>query len=366
MKKLLALSWFSVLIALVALQSQFEGASTVFFGITDDSAQTISFEYPVDILDLTVIDGQKVDQGNVLLKVRRSSLVAKQAVLNERINELNSRETTSIAAIKSEIKSLLAKKAADQASLDVKIHKLLAQYRTNQKLLADITGSTVSANTARNPFQGQINELKKQRSFLGRSVQAQIDNLKDQLKNKDRPIHAKMNELRQKQTELDRQTTELVVRAQLAGRVGNVLYKSGETIDAFMPILSIHALSPERVKGYINENVYNQVMPGQKVWISSLALSSAAKGEAAAHIGIVENIGNRIVEYPPRLKKNVLVPAFGREVQIKLLDSDTLLLGEKVHIGLQPPKPSISNRAITYVTAFFNTYAKGYVYVADK
>ncbi len=361
MKKLLALSWLIVLVALFILQLQFKGESTSFFGITDDTGQTISFEYPVDIIDMQVIDGQKVEQGSILLKVRRSSLAAEQAILNEKIKELNLRDSSSVASIKSEIKSLLARKAAEQANLDLQIQKLQAQYQTNKKLLSDITGSAASTGSAGNSFYQQIRVLEKQKIHTGRSLQAQIDHLRAQLNSRDRPIYAQINELKQRRSELDRQATELVVRAKLAGRVGSVLAKPGETIDAFKPIISIHALRPERVKGYINENVYNQVKAGQKVWITSLALN----GEAIVQEGRVDNIGNRIVEYPARLKKNILVPAFGREVQITLEDSNTLLLGEKVQIGLQPPRPSLADKTVSYFINFFNSYAKG-AYVAKN
>ena len=362
MKKLLAFVWISVLIGLLALQSQFKSESTFFFGITDDSSQTISFEYPVDIIDLTVIDGQQVDKNRVLLKVRRSSLAADQAVLNEKINELRSRDHTSITTIKAEIKRLQAKKAAEQAKLDVDIRKLQTRYNTNKSLLADITGSSNVKQGTTNPFYAQIDVLKKQRAYLGHSIQVQINNLRNQLKNNDRPIHAQINELKQRRAELKRQTTELVVRAQLDGRVGNVMYKAGDTIDAFKPIMSIHALKPERVKGYINENVYNQVQAGQPVWITSLA----SNNNITTYTGIVDNIGNRIVEYPNRLKKNKMIPTFGREVQIKIDQTNTFLLGEKVHIGLQPPTPSATDQAVAYFTNFFNTYAKGAAYAANK
>lgn len=140
MKKLLAFTWLGTLIALFVLQSYFKGETTVFFGLTDDSAQTISFEYPVEITELSVVEGKKVEQGSILLKVRRSNLVVKQAVLNEKIHELDARKQSSEALIRSEIKSLQSQKVAKKADLDIQIKQLQAKYTSNKQLLAKITG----------------------------------------------------------------------------------------------------------------------------------------------------------------------------------------------------------------------------------
>ena len=353
MKKLLATSWILVLIGLFFLQSQFKSESTFFLGITHDTGQAISFEYPVVIVDISVTDGQKVDQGKTLLKVRRRNLDSKQAILSEKIIELDFRNKSSKATLLAEVKSLQARKAAEQADLDVQIQKLKAQYRTNQKLLSDITGSKNIINTRDNPLFEQIAALKKQRRHVGRSLQAQIDSLRSQLKSNKRPIYAQMNELKQRRSELNRQVTELVVDADFAGQVGKVMYKAGETVDAFNSILTLHPMYPELIKGYINENVYNKVRAGDDVWVTSVALN----GAATPYKGIVENVGNRIVEYPQRLKKSMMVPAWGREVLIRVEVGNDFLLGEKVNVGLQPPKPSLSKKVLAYLIDMISSYA---------
>lgn len=52
-------------------------------------------------------------------------------------------------------------------------------------------------------------------------------------------------------------------------------------------------------------------------------------------------MGNRIVEYPARLKKNPEVPVWGREVLVRLYTLEhTLLCGEKVQVFLENPEKS--------------------------
>ena len=52
---------------------------------------------------------------------------------------------------------------------------------------------------------------------------------------------------------------------------------------------------------------------------------------------MVESLGSRIVEYPVRLKKNLMVSAWGREAVIRLTEENKLLLGEKVIVSLENP-----------------------------
>ena len=361
MKRLLIATWLVVLVGLIFLQSHFNAETTTFLGITNDKGQAISFEYPVEIVELAVTEGQKVRRGAVLLKVRRGNLRSEQAILKERIHELDYKNESSRDSLQAEIKSLRARKAAEQADLDVQIQKLNAQYRTNTRLLSAITGKKSRGAEPDNPYLEQISVLKRQRSHLGRALQAQIDILQNQLDSEYRPIYARMNELKERSSELARQVTELIVAADFDGQVGNILYKPGETIDAFQPILTLHAIYPEQIKGYINENVYNRVKAGHEVWVTSVALN----GDALPVKGLVDNVGNRIVEYPPRLKKNALIPAWGREVLISLERENHLLLGERVNISLSPPKPAVSDTVIAYFSNLINSYAGEGVYVSN-
>jgi len=349
MSKTLLAIWLSTLAGLLILQSSFEGKTTVFSGLTDDGGQTISFEYPVEILEMLVVEGKQVNKGDVLLKVRRSDLILEQAVLNEKILEFNSRNQTSIASIESEIKSLNAKKIAQKADIDVQIKQLQAKYKTNKKLLSDITGEK-EIRRSLSPLLDQIHVLKRQKAHVGKAIQAQIDHLNMRLNNVNRPIYAQINALKEQSSELSRQETELVVKADLSAKVGTVQYKPGERINSFQPILSIHALQPEFVKGYIHENVYNEVKAGQSVWVMSNTLS----GSTLVEEGLVENIGNRIVEYPQRLKKNRLVAAWGREVLIRLKSRNNFMLGEKVRISLEPPTNSSMQEVVDTMLNWLN------------
>ena len=112
-----------------------------------------------------------------------------------------------------------------------------------------------------------------------------------------------------------------------------MLYKPGEQVPAFQPIVTIHSETARYVKAYIHEAVLNNVAIGQSVWVTSLANS----GKVSPAQAVVESLGSRIVEYPERLRKNPLVSAWGREVVVRLDDRNKLLMGEKVVVGMSEP-----------------------------
>ncbi|MCK5666567.1 MAG: hypothetical protein KAI17_23915, partial [Thiotrichaceae bacterium] len=163
----------------------------------------------------------------------------------------------------------------------------------------------------------------------------EIDGLSQQINSTNRPIDEQINELHTRKEELQRQSVGLKVKAQFDGRIGSVNFKAGELVSPFQPVMSVHSHIPRYIKGYINENILNDVKVAQTVWVNSIAFNK----EESPMVGIVESLGNRIVEYPERLKKNPLIPAWGREVIVRLNNLDnSLLFGEKVRVHLENPE----------------------------
>ena len=74
-RRLLPLSWVVSIIAVAALTLSLQNESTYFFGIADNSEQTISFSYPVQIVQNLVIEGSEVKQGQRLARIGLKSLV---------------------------------------------------------------------------------------------------------------------------------------------------------------------------------------------------------------------------------------------------------------------------------------------------
>jgi len=325
--------WVVALLGLVLLALNLNGSSSQFFGIAGSREQTISYQYPVEVLSVPIVEGEHVSENDVLLEVRRPDLRAKQAVLADNILELQARNSQSIADKKAKLVSLRSQQQAKLAEIDTKIKSLQSQYSLNLQLLSEISGSNAgNINSASSPVNVKLSGLRMERDHIEKSLQAKIDNLVEQLKSDSRPVISQISELEGRKGELQRQADNLVVKAKFSGSVGSVLYKPGEQVAPFKPIITLHSLSPNFIKGYIHETVLNTIRVNDNVWVKS----HTAENNNAMVVAVVESLGRRIVEFPERLKRNRWVTAWGREVIIRLPEESRLLLGEKVVVSLNP------------------------------
>lgn len=333
------------MVGVYILTSSFQENTTHFFGITDNQEQSVSFQESVKITEISVIEGQFVEQGMILLKAERSSLTAEKKQLNSQIEEMSAQQSESRVKILSEIAVLQAQEKSDLARIEMQISELRSKQRQNIDLYKNILGTSPSVQL-QDPLQIQVNALKKQSRLVSRSIQIQIKSLKTKVTASEEPINIRKKQVTDSLNEINRQQAELTIKADFSGRIGNISHKRGERIASFQPILTLYSLYPKMVKGYIHENVSNDAKIGQQVWIHSLSSNKNTVTE-----GRVESLGSRIVEYPERLKKNHLVKSWGREVIIRLPINNTLLLGEKVQVSFSPQRPNTAE-------AFFKPFGE--------
>ncbi len=336
-KLLLPIALLLSIVGVFMLTHSFEQNTTQFFGITENHEQTVSFQEPVEITEIAVIEGQYVEQGSILLRAKRSELDSQKLLLEGQIDELNARQGETASTIRAKIRVLNAKKAADLAKIDMQIQQLQSKRRQNTDLYQKITGNNVNAGAlgGADPLLEQTQLLRQQKQYLSNTIEAQINALRTQLSASKKPVSVKKHQVENRLDELNRQSQELTVKADFSGRIGTINFKQGERVPAFKSVMSLYGLYPEMVKGYIHENVSNDAKIGQQVWVY------ASRNQKQPPVsGVIESLGSRIVEYPERLKVNPQVRSWGREVIIRLEKNNPLLLGEKVQISFTPQRPN--------------------------
>ena len=337
--------WVLALVGVFFLTSSFEQNTTQFYGLTENHEQAVRFQEPVKITQIMVIEGQLVERGTVLLRARRSELDSQEVELKGQIDELNARHSQTNSTLSSEIRVLKAKHNSELAKIDMQIHHLQSKRQQNYALYKNITGNNVpSSNTGGDLIQEEINDLITQKSYITSSFNAQINALKTQISASNNPTLVQQKQLSERLDEINRKTDELTIRANFTGRIGSISFKEGERISSFQSVLTVHGLYPKFIKGYIHENVSNDVKIGQRVWVHALAVKNQKPVVAR-----VESLGKRIVPYPERLRKNPQIQSWGREVIIRLANNNPLLLGEKVQVSYSQERP---NSAV----AFFNPF----------
>ena len=126
--------WLLAISGIVLLFSNMQGTATQFHGIAETQQQAISFQYPVEIVEIPVVEGQSVNTQTRLLQVRRYDLDIDLAVIDEKINEIGARRATTRRASNAEIINLRAERRAKLASINTLIQGLQTRYDLNQAL----------------------------------------------------------------------------------------------------------------------------------------------------------------------------------------------------------------------------------------
>ncbi|WII73168.1 HlyD family efflux transporter periplasmic adaptor subunit [Bdellovibrio sp. 22V] len=181
-----------------------------------------------------------------------------------------------------------------QSDLDLQLRVLRSKY---DKLIAEMK------------LRKQLSELARDKVYLSEGA----DPLQVDITDTKREIDLIENRLR-----------NLYVFAEVDGAVGAVNFKSGEKAPAFAPLLTLLPINPSYVNGYVNENLRSTIKVGQIVEVSS------SGGKTVQ--GRVVSVGSRIVQIPDRLLRIQTLPAWGREVTVKIPTENEFLLGERVSV----------------------------------
>lgn len=165
--RILLFSWLLALSSVFALLQNLQSTATQFFGITGSREQTISFQHPVEISQINVVEGDKVEQNTPLLEAFRHDLATKQTIIDENITEMKTRHNESMATAHAKLQSLIAERKAKVAEITTRINKLESQLKLNLKLLEDISGASNPENTSfESPLLAEIKGLKTARRHI--------------------------------------------------------------------------------------------------------------------------------------------------------------------------------------------------------
>lgn len=138
------------------------------------------------------------------------------------------------------------------------------------------------------------------------------------------PLLVDLEDTKREMDLIEGRLKNLFVFAEVDGAVGAVNFKSGEKAPSFAPLITLLPLNPTYVNGYVNESLNSSLSVGQPVEV----VSSGGKTVR----GHVMSVGSRIVPIPERLLRIQTLPAWGREVVIKIPPTNGFLLGEKVSV----------------------------------
>lgn len=326
--KLLYIFMIILVVLLFIINSYVNSEATQFQGMADSSETIINSESSVEIKKILVVEGQHVEKGEKLAELVNPELVLRISDINNQLLQLESEKGLDKVEINSKI---LQTKVALQASLNElgsKIKSIENQLRINKELSSGLKSFKLNKkdkSELKSPMVLEIEALEQEIKDKKREAGATLTIYNEILKNGDTPIKLKIENLKDELQMLESKNNSLAIYAPFQGIIGNVYFRGGEKIAPFTPILSILQKRPSFVKGYIHESLYSEISLNDEVTVVSSDREKNIKG-------LIVGLGNRIVPYPVRLLKRPDFQLWGREITVKIPETNKLILGEKVFI----------------------------------
>ena len=313
------------IITLTGFNWQYASETIIFYGFAENKELKINLEHPVTIKTMFIIPGQRINQGDRLLEVSRSGMALSQSDLNHDISKLQSQHQMWESGLKNSIRSLKARRNEKKNELQIAINRLESEMKINASLIKDIESiSPVHDHNGNNPNQIRLAGLRSELSLSMKTFNAEISKIEKELYKSENPLQIQIDKLNEELNFVNQEQKDLVIVAPNSGIVGNINCKVGEKIPSFSTILTIYEETPTEVKGYVLENLILRVNKND-----SIRVQSVSHAELTIR-GVVTGMGSRIVEIPPRLRKNPNFITYGREIQIQIPRNNDFLQKEKV------------------------------------
>jgi multidrug resistance efflux pump len=185
------------------------------------------------------------------------------------------------------------------------------------------------AQATRNAWSGQVNELSKlvvegEQSFKELNPSASLEKITDD------PRAAAINLKEAKLRQIEAELSPVTLRASMDGVVTAVFHRSGESVTAGQPIVSIASVQPVRIVGYMRAPSLDEPKVGMKVEVRTRG--------SRREVGLAQitEVGTQL-EVPPLALASSAKPAnteLGLPVEISLPANLNIRPGELVDLTL--------------------------------
>lgn len=325
----LSIAWVLCVIFAVVLGFLYQGKVAMFRGIAEANETIISVPSATEIIKVHVVPGQEIQVGDTIVEINRPDLTLRITELTRELDAIEGRSNLSTAEIDQKVAEVKANLETRRLALNTEIRSLETQYQKNKEISAKLKSlsSSKASNEGEDAMALQIKNLKNELALATRSANEQIALLRGSSRLQKTSGKSEAENLKKELAELQKQQDELIQIAKENWVVGDVNVRDGEKVSSFAPIVTLTHKRPTLVRGYINEQIYQNMDVGEAVKVTTLA------GTGKAVIGEVVGLSSRIVPFPTRMWKMPEFPIYGREVTIKISEDNPFLLGEMVTIS---------------------------------
>ena len=333
MKKFNLIYFVAIIICILLLYSLFFKAdnSVTFYGFAENKETEISMDNGIEVEEIFVTVGQKVEKGDSLLNVVSATLPLKISDTEYKIEELETKYNLWKSDLDWKISQYKIELNENTGKIQSQIDQLNAELENNKKLSKTIKSIDSDPNTNYeivNPTLIKLEALNEALKHTKGIINTQINNLKSERFADNNPLLSEIRALEVQLTHYQERKKEEVIIAPTNGLIGNVHCKEGEKISSFGALISFYEESPTLVVGYIHEELILKIKINDSIGIFSSSRPDIQNK------GIVKTLGSRIVEIPPRLRKIKELKTFGREIIIEIPPENPFLQKEKVILNL--------------------------------
>ncbi len=342
-------AWIAVFVGVVWLTLKYETQAAHFYGIAETKETVVNTETPVEIKKIAVIEGQVVDQGQLLVQLSSPEMTLKINQLTHQVEELKAAKGASKSDLRARIAQLRAERASKAAEIKARITQLENQYQINKSLTSGLKslGTGTKKSGTQNPITLSVAALKRELALSLHPLNIRIKALQQQLGAPRSAANIQVLRLEQQLALLREEHAKLKIFAQISGVIGSVNFKPGAKVAPFAAILTLHPKTPSFIKGYIHENMHSSVALHDQVKVRSVAGGGVVNAARSAIAGEVVGVGSRIVAYPRRLCKHQDLQLWGREILVRIPTDNDLILGEKVMIETRGAARSLLQRVFS-------------------
>ena len=333
MKKFNLIYFVAIMICILLLYSLFFKAdnSVTFYGFAENKETEISMDNAIEVEEIFVTVGQKVEKGDSLLNVVSATLPLKISDTEYKIEELETKYNLWKSGLDWKISQYRIELNENTGKIQSQIDQLNAELENNKKLSKTIKSIDSDPNTNYeivNPTLIKLEALNEALKHTKGIINTQLNNLKSERFADNNPLLSEIRALEVQLTHYQERKKEEVIIAPTNGLIGNVHCKEGEKISSFGALISFYEESPTLVLGYIHEELILKIKINDSIGIFSSSRPDIQNK------GIVKTLGSRIVEIPPRLRKIKELKTFGREIIIEIPPDNPFLQKEKVILNL--------------------------------
>ncbi|MBL0235748.1 MAG: HlyD family efflux transporter periplasmic adaptor subunit [Saprospiraceae bacterium] len=298
-----------------------------YFGTAEAESIIIKSELSGQLVDIRPKAGQLIKKGDTLIRLIKIDFDKKATDQSLDINQIKIQHDLFIQSSKNEINiinaqydSKITELRKDLDNLDVRNGELdQIKKAFNESLNIHNESPNTSYQTNRKGIIDQIQKLEIEKN-------TRIDTLNAEIRSNQRWNSTKSALVQSDRIFLDNQRKQLTLCSPIDGFVEDYQIHLLDYINANTELLKITPQKPNYIRGFIPETVDASFALSEGV-----QLSSATRPEIKTN-GEIIYCNPRIVELPTRLRKNPEIKAWGREVYIRISESNVFFIGEKIII----------------------------------